>query len=44
VAQAIRASRGAVMDDRLVEAVDTALRKELIDRETSRKIKKEFHG
>ena len=44
VAEAIRTSRGAVMDERLVEAVDTALRKELIDRETSRKIKRELHG
>lgn len=44
VAEAIRASRGAVMDERLVEAVDAALRKDLIGKDASRKIKRELHG
>ena len=44
VADAIRQSRGSVMDERLVEAVDAALRKELVDSQTARRIKKELHG
>ena len=44
VAQAIMASRGMIMDDRLAEAVENALHKELIDRTTARAIKKELHG
>ena len=43
VAQAIRASRGMIMDERLLEAVDAAVRKELIDRRAATSIRKEFH-
>ena len=43
VDKAILASRGSIMDERLLEAVDAALRKELIDRRTATSIKKEIH-
>lgn len=41
---AIRSSRGTIMDERLREAVNTALRKELIDKPTARKLTKELNG
>ena len=41
---AIRSSKGTIMVDRLREAVNTALRKELIDKPTARKLTKELNG
>lgn len=41
---AIRSSKGTIMGERLREAVNTALRKELIDKPTARKLTKELNG
>ena len=42
VDKAILTSRGMIMDERLLEAVDAALRKELIDRRTAVSIRREI--
>ena len=44
VSLAIKSSRGTIMDERLREAVKTALRKELIDKPTAQKLMKELNG
>ena len=41
---AIRTARGAIMDDRLREAVSAALRKDLIDKAMARKLERELDG
>lgn len=41
---AIRTCRGSIMNDRLHEAVSTALRRELIDKSTAKKLERELDG